>query len=413
MASTYGIDHEALKERFCRYVAIDTRSDEKKAETVPSTPGQHNLAKLLYKEILEMGLEAYYDEENCYVYGRLPANKPGLKAIGFLAHLDTAPDLRGDCTNPQIFVYQGGDIKLNDEFTMAVEDFPILNDLVGEELITTDGTTLLGADNKAGITAIMEAVRYLLAHPEIPHGDISFAFPPDEEIGHGASLLDLDRFGADFAYTVDGDLIGDFNYETFNAASAEIEIQGRNVHPGTAKHIMVNASLIGMELQGLLPVGMRPEWTSGHDGFYLLTEFTGCVEKATLHYIIRDHDAGLFAEKKALLEETCAFLEKKYGVPVTLKLKDSYRNMREIMDDNQDVLELAYAAMREVGVEPDVSPIRGGTDGAQLSFRGLPCPNIFVGGYNFHGRYEFAIVRGMALAAAVVVKIAELNAEQN
>jgi tripeptide aminopeptidase len=320
--------------------------------------------------------------------------------------------MAGVTTEPQIFIYEGGDIRLNDEFSIEVDSFPFLKDLVGEEIICSNGTALLGADNKAGIVAIMEALAYLIAHPEIEHGDIAVAFTPDEEIGHGASLLDLDRFNAEFAYTMDGGPIGDFNFETFNAASAKIKIQGRNVHPGTAKHTMIHAGLIGMELHSLLPVGERPEWTEGHDGFYLLTDFNGTVEEASLEYIIRDHDRNLFREKKKLLQEIVDFLNKKYGQRINLEIEDSYYNMLDLMQESGHVIDLARNAMKDLDIEIVEAPIRGGTDGAQLTYRGLPCPNIFVGGYNYHGRYELVLTRGMALAADLIVKIAELNAGQ-
>lgn len=409
---TFGIDHGALRERFCRYIAIDTRSDNERADVTPSTPGQFELARLLRDELERMGLDPYLDETNGYVYARLKGNVDGARPIGFLAHLDTAPDMRGDCTHPQIFTYDGGDISLGDDWVMSPDDFPFLNDLIGEELITTDGTTLLGADNKAGIVAIMEALCYLQAHPEILHGDLAVAFTPDEEIGHGAALLDLERFDAAYAYTMDGGPIGDFNYETFNAASACVRICGRNVHPGTAKHTMINAQLIGMELNGMLPVAERPEYTADHEGFFLLTSFEGTVEEATLRYIIRDHDRETFEAKKTLLKAIVAFLNHKYPGRVDLTLRDSYRNMLDIMVDHPQVTEIALQAMRNLDITPAVAPIRGGTDGAQLTYRGLPCPNIFVGGYNYHGRYECITTRGMALAAAVIVEIARLNAQE-
>ena len=402
----------AVRERFSRYIAIDTRSNPHNSAVTPSSAGQLNLARLLYQELQDMGLEAYLDEEHAYTYGRLSGNRAGVPAIGFLAHLDTAPDLAGVTKEPHIFIYEGGDIRLNEEFSIEVSSFPFLKDLIGEEIITSDGTALLGADNKAGIVAIMEALDYLTAHPEIGHGDIAVAFTPDEEIGHGASLLDLDRFNAEFAYTMDGGPIGDFNYETFNAASAKIRIQGRNVHPGTAKHTMIHAGLIGMELHGLLPVGERPEWTEGHDGFYLLTDFKGTVEEANLEYIIRDHDRDLYREKKKLLEDIVEFLNKKYGQRISLEIEDSYYNMLDLIRESGHVIDLARKAMTDLAIEIVETPIRGGTDGAQLTYRGLPCPNIFIGGYNYHGRYELVLTRGMALAADLIVKIAELNAEQ-
>lgn len=405
-------EFEDIRKRFSRYIAVDTRSNPKNSAETPSSKGQIDLARLLYQELKDMNLEAHLDEEHAYVYGRLEGNDKDASAIGFLAHIDTAPDMPGVTTEPQIFTYRGGDIRLNDEFSIEVDSFPFLSDLIGEEIITSDGTALLGADNKAGIVAIMEALNYLIAHPEIKHGDISVAFTPDEEIGHGAGLLDLDRFNADFAYTIDGGPIGEFNYETFNAASANIKIQGRNVHPGTAKHTMIHAAQIGMELHNLLPVGERPEWTEGHDGFYLLTDFKATVEEAELEYIIRDHDKKLFQEKKDLLQQIVDFLNKKYGQRVSLEMADSYYNMLDVIENYPRVIDLARSAMKELAIEIIEAPIRGGTDGAQLTYRGLPCPNIFVGGYNYHGRHELVLTRGIALAASVIVKIAELNANE-
>lgn len=412
MRSTPIFEFEDIRTRFSRYIAVDTRSNPKNSAETPSSKGQIDLARLLYQELKDMDLEAYLDEEHAYVYGRLAGNDKNASAIGFLAHIDTAPDMPGVTTEPQIFTYRGGDIRLNDEFSIEVDSFPFLNDLIGEEIITSDGTALLGADNKAGIVAIMEALNYLIAHPEIKHGDISVAFTPDEEIGHGASLLDLDRFNADFAYTIDGGPIGEFNYETFNAASANIKIQGRNVHPGTAKHTMIHAAQIGMELHNLLPVGERPEWTEGHDGFYLLTDFKATVEEAELEYIIRDHDKKLFQEKKDLLQQIVDFLNKKYGQRVSLEMADSYYNMLDVIENYPRVIDLARSAMKELDIDIIEDPIRGGTDGAQLTYRGLPCPNIFVGGYNYHGRYELVLTRGIALAASVITKIAELNTNE-
>ncbi len=403
----YQDQRQKLLDRFFRYIAVDTKSDPC-AERVPSTAKQHNLAKLLYSELQEMGLQdVYYDEENCYVYAKLPGNTTkNVKSIGFLAHIDTAPDLDGKCTNPQIVEYKGGDIKLNDQYTLSPEVFPILNKFIGEQLITTDGTTLLGADDKAGMTEIMEAVQYLLDHPEIEHGTICIAFVPDEEIGHGAKLLDLERFGADFAYTIDGGDEGGIEYETFNAASAKIEFAGRNVHPGSAKDKMINASLLAMQFHNMLPVAARPELTEKRQGFFLLTQMSGEVEKAVLEYIIRDHDATGFAKKKDILESIAEVINLEYPNSCSVTIKDSYKNMGEIINQHPEIVELANKAMCEVGVIPFSEAVRGGTDGAQLSFRGLPCPNLFTGGYNYHGRYEFAVVSQMENAVRTLISIA-------
>ncbi len=405
----YKLSRQQLIDRFKRYIAIDTKSDPT-SSTVPSTAIQFDLAKVLYQELQEMGMsDVYLDEKNCYVYAKLPANTTtSAPKIGFLAHIDTAPDMNGKCINPQLVKYEGGDIKLNDQFSISLETFPFIADFVGEELITTDGTTLLGADDKAGMAEIMEALVYLQAHPEIKHGQISVAFVPDEEIGHGASLLDLERFDADFAYTLDGDREGGIEYETFNAAHAEIKIQGRNVHPGSAKNKMINASLVAMELNQLLPVQMRPELTENYEGFYLLTQMSGTVEEAELQYIIRDHNKAEFERKKQYLAECVQMINNKYQSELcTISLADSYYNMGEIIEQNPQIVKLANRAMTKIGVTPFSKPVRGGTDGAQLSFRGLPCPNLFTGGFNYHGRYEFAVVSQMLNACKTVISIAE------
>lgn len=403
----YQAQSKQLLERFYRYIAVDTKSDPL-AQQTPSTNKQHDLAAMLYKELIDMQLSnVYYDRENCYVYAQLPSNTDRkVKSIGFLAHIDTAPDLDGKCTSPQLIDYQGGEIRLNDQYSLSPTVFPILNNFVGEQLITTDGTTLLGADDKAGMTEIMEAVKYLIEHPEIEHGTICIAFVPDEEIGHGAALLDLQRFGADFAFTVDGGDEGGIEYETFNAASAVIEFSGRNVHPGSAKDKMINASLLAMQFHNNLPVEARPELTEKRQGFFLLTGMSGQVEYAKLEYIVRDHDAVEFKRKKQILLALADIINLEYPDSCQIAIRDSYKNMGEIIKEHPEIVELAYQAMREVGVKPFSDPVRGGTDGAQLSFRGLPCPNLFTGGYNYHGRYEFAVVSQMENAVRTIIAIA-------
>lgn len=400
---------DRIVERFLRYIAIDTRSDES-SQTCPSTKGQLELGALLVEELKELGLEDARQDENGYVYATLKGNiDKEVPTIGFIAHLDTSPDMDGKCTNPQIFTYEGGDIKLNDEYSITVKEFPFLKDLVGKELITTDGTTLLGADDKAGIAAIMDAVEYLVNHPEIKHGDVKIAFTPDEEIGRGADRFDIEGFGADFAYTIDGGPVGELEYENFNAASAKIEIQGKNVHPGTAKNIMINALRVAMELEGMLPVNEKPEYTEGYEGFYLLTDLSGTVDYAVMKYIIRDHSREKFEHKKEYMKNVVDFLNNKYGNIIKLEIKDSYYNMKEKIEPHMEIIELAKKSMEELNIKPIIKPIRGGTDGARLSYMGLPCPNLFSGGYNYHGRYELIPTESMKLASQLIVKIVENN----
>lgn len=400
---------DKVVERFKRYIAIDTRSDGK-SKTCPSTPGQLELGTLLVEELKEIGLSHVKQDENGYVYASLKSNiDKEVPTIGFIAHLDTSPDLDGKCTNPQIIKYEGGDIKLNDQYTMTVEDFPVLKNLVGKELLHTDGTTLLGADDKAGIAEIIDAMEYLIQNPDIKHGDIKIGFTPDEEIGRGADLFDVEGFAADFAYTLDGGPIGELEYENFNAASVKIDIQGKNVHPGTAKNIMINSQNIAMEIDSMLPKSQRPEHTEGYEGFYLLTEITGSVDQTSMNYIIRDHFMDKFEEKKSLIKNVVDFLNNKYGDIITIDIKDSYYNMKEKIEPHMEIVELAKKSMIEMGIEPIISPIRGGTDGARLSYMGLPCPNIFTGGYNYHGRFEFIPLESMKKASQLIVKIAENN----
>lgn len=403
---------EKIVERFKRYIAVDTRSDET-SKTCPSTPGQLKLGALLVEELKEIGLTDARQDESGYVYASLESNmERKVPTIGFIAHLDTSPDLDGKCTNPQIIKYQGGDIKLNDQYTMTVEEFPFLKDLVGKELMVTDGTTLLGADDKAGIAEIIDAMEYLIQHPEIKHGDIRIAFTPDEEIGRGADLFDVEGFGADFAYTLDGGPLGELEYENFNAASVKIQIQGKNVHPGTAKNIMINSQLVAMDIEAMLPRNEKPEYTEGYEGFYLLTRFTGTVDSSEMNYIIRDHSRAKFEAKKDYLRNVIDFLNQKYGEIITIEIKDSYYNMKEKIEPHMEIIELAKESMMEIGIEPLIRPIRGGTDGARLSYMGLPCPNLFTGGYNYHGRFEFIPLESMKKASQLIVKIIENNAKK-
>ncbi len=402
---------DKIIERFLKYISIDTKSDEN-SSSCPSTKGQLELGALLVKELKELGLEDIVQDENGYVYATLKSNiDKKVPTIGFIAHLDTSPDLDGKCVNPQIFTYQGGDIKLNDQYSLTVKEFPFLKDLVGKELITTDGTTLLGADDKAGIAAIMDALEYLVTHPEIKHGDVKIGFTPDEEIGRGADLFDVEGFNADFAYTVDGGPLGELEYENFNAASVRIEIQGKNVHPGSAKNIMINSLRVALEIESMLPVNEKPEYTEGYEGFYLLDDITGTVDHTVVNYIIRDHSMEKFIWKKEYIKKIVDFLNDKYGNIIKIEIEDSYYNMREKIEPHMEIIELAKRSMEELNITPLIKPIRGGTDGARLSYMGLPCPNLFTGGYNFHGRFEFIPTESMKLASKLIVKVIENNAK--
>lgn len=405
---------EKILDRFLRYVAIDTQSDEN-SESQPSAAKELDLLKLLCKELNDMGVEATLDEYG-YVMGTLPSNiDKKVPAIGFIAHVDTSPDASGADIKPQIIKnYDGSDIALKGVpgLYLKPSEFPELLAHKGETIITTDGTTLLGADDKAGVAEIMNAVQYMVEHPEFKHGDIKIGFTPDEEIGRGVVKFDVKRFGADYAYTMDGGEIGELEFENFNAASAKIRIQGRNVHPGYAKDKMKNAILIGMEVNSLLPVGQRPELTEGYDGFFHIISFKGTVEEAEFGYIIRDHDRKKFEEKKELIEQCVKFINVKYGEgTATLEVKDQYYNMREQVEPYYFIVETAVKAMEMAGVKPKIQPIRGGTDGANLSFKGLPCPNIFAGGMNFHGKMEFAPLENIEKASEVVLNIIKLYAE--
>ena len=405
---------EKILDRFLRYVAIDTQSDEN-SESQPSAAKELDLLKLLCKELNDMGVEATLDEYG-YVMGSIPSNiDKKVPAIGFIAHVDTSPDASGKDVKPQIIKdYDGGDIELKGVpgLFLKPSEFPELLAHKGETIITTDGTTLLGADDKAGVAEIMNAVQYIVEHPEFKHGDIKIGFTPDEEIGRGVVKFDVKRFGADYAYTMDGGEIGELEFENFNAASAKIHIQGRNVHPGYAKDKMKNAILIGMEFNDLLPIGQRPELTEGYDGFFHIISFKGSVEEADFGYIIRDHDRKKFEEKKELIGQCVNFINVKYGEDTaTLEVKDQYYNMREQVEPYYFIVEKAVKAMEMAGIKPKIQPIRGGTDGANLSFKGLPCPNIFAGGMNFHGKMEFAPLENIEKASEVVLNIIKLYAE--
>ena len=382
-----------VSERFLNYVSFETTSDEN-CPTCPSTPNQKILGAALVEEMRAMGISDAYMDEHGYVYGTVPGTGP---VIGLIAHMDTAPDCSGKDIKARIVKYEGGDVLLNEEknIVLSPADYPSLKNNVGKHLIVTDGTTLLGADDKAGVAAILTAAQELMAE-STPHATVRIAFTPDEEIGRGADLFNLKDFGAEYAYTVDGGCLGELEYENFNAASAKITVYGRNVHPGTAKNIMINSQHIAMEFHGMLPAQGKPEFTEGYEGFSHLCEMHGEVEKSTLEYIIRDHDRESFELRKEQFRQICAYLNKRYGEgTVELELKDSYYNMKEKIEPVLYILDRAKAAMEKAGVTPKVVPIRGGTDGARLSYEGLPCPNLFTGGENFHGRFEYIPVEDM------------------
>ncbi|MBG0786716.1 MAG: peptidase T [Anaerolineaceae bacterium] len=403
-------------DRFLRYIKIDTQS-ARKSDSFPSTEKQLNLAKILVRELREMGLEDAGVDEYGYVTATLPTNiDRDVPVVGFLAHMDTSPDLSGENVKPQFIEnYDGGMVVLNAErqILMDPEEFPDLKKYIGKTLITTDGTTLLGADDKAGVAEIMTAIQTLLDHPEIQHGTLRIGFTPDEEVGAGVDHFDVEKFGADFAYTVDGGEIGEVQYENFNAAGAELVIHGRNVHPGKAKLKMHNALLIGMELNDMLPVFERPEFTEDYEGFFHIYEFNGTVEEATMAYIIRDHDREKFEAKKKLIQSAVDFINQKYGEKVIeLTLEDQYYNMREMVEPRPEIMGIALQAVKALGIEPLVEPVRGGTDGSRLSYMGLPTPNLFTGGHYFHGKYEFIPTFAMEKAVEMLVAIAQLVAEK-
>ena len=404
----------ALVERFLKYVSFDTQSSEE-TEVTPSTPGQMVFAKYLKEELESLGLEDITLDEHGYLFATLPANidKP-VPTIGFIAHMDTSPDMSGKDVSPRIVQnYDGSDIALcaEENVVLSPSQFPELLDHKGEDLIVTNGKTLLGADDKAGIAEIVSAIVYLKEHPEIKHGKIRIGFNPDEEIGLGAHKFDVEKFGCDWAYTMDGGEIGELEFENFNAASAKITFKGRNVHPGYAKNKMINSIRVANRFCAMLPAHETPEHTEGYEGFYHLISFNGDVEQTTVAYIIRDHDRARFESRKKKIERFVSEINAEYGEgTATFELRDQYYNMREKIEPVMHIIDTAFAAMEAVGVKPNVKPIRGGTDGAQLSFKGLPCPNIFAGGLNFHGRYEFAPIQNMEKAMKVIVKIAELVA---
>lgn len=403
---------EKVTDRFLRYVQIDTQSDEEGTGT-PTTEKQHELARLLVEELTKMGAEEItYDKEHCYVYASIPATEGMEKkpVMGFISHMDTSPAVSGANVRPRIITaYDGKDIVLNSGLgiVMKTADFPELKEYQGKSLIVTDGTTLLGADDKAGVAEIMTMAEYLLSHRDVPHGKLRIGFTPDEEVGAGADHFDVELFSADCAYTVDGGKLGELEYENFNAAGARVTFHGRSVHPGDAKNKMKNALLTAMEFQGMLPVSENPMYTEKYEGFYHLDALNGDIERAVADYIIRDHSREKFEQKKALFEKAGAFLNEKYGEgTVEIELKDSYYNMKEIIEDHLELIDHAMEAMREAGVEPVVVPIRGGTDGARLSYMGLPCPNLCTGGHNFHGRFEYICIESMEAVVRILLNLA-------
>lgn len=404
-----------LVERFLSYVKIDTQSSEEGEGRCPSTDKQLQLARHLTEELKTLGLEEVEMDQHGYVYATLPANtKRNIPTIGFIAHIDTSPDCSATNVRPRIIeAYDGSDIQLNSEVTTHVSLFPELKQHIGEDLIVTDGTTLLGADDKAGIAEIVTAMTYLMGHPEIEHGKVRVAFNPDEEIGMGAHLFDVERFGCQWAYTMDGSEVGELEYENFNAASAKVVIKGRNVHPGYAKGKMINACIVAHEIVEMLKAE-RPETTEGYEGFFHLTNMAGNVEEATLSFIIRDHDRTRFEERKARLQQVAATLNDTYGETIaTVSVKDQYYNMLEQLRDKPHITAIAQEAIKEACGFCTIVPIRGGTDGAQLSFKGLPCPNIFAGGLNFHGRHEFVPIQSMEKATMTIVNICRITASQS
>ena len=405
---------EKIRDRFLRYVAVDTMSNED-SETQPSAEKELNLLRMLRDELVGLGVEATLDEWG-YVMASIPSNvEEAVPAIGFIAHVDTSPDASGAAIKPQIIPdYDGSDVPLKGVpgLVLAVGDFPELLAHKGETLITTDGTTLLGADDKAGVAEIMSAVQYIVEHPEFKHGKICIGFTPDEEIGRGVVKFDVERFGADYAYTMDGGEVGELEFENFNAASASLHVQGRNVHPGYAKGKMLNAIRIAEEFDALLPPSQKPEYTEGYEGFLHIIGFKGTVEESDVTYIIRDHDSVKFEALKKTMRDCEAFINARYGTgTAVLTIKDQYRNMREQVEPHYHIVEKAVKAMEMAGIKPHIQPIRGGTDGANLSFKGLPCPNIFAGGLNFHGKFEWVTVENMEKAEAVILNIIKLDAD--
>ena len=400
---------EKVLERFLKYTAIDTQSDPE-SKTSPSTSKQFDLARLLVKELEDLGLEDISLDERCYVMAKLPANEEGLVPIGFIAHMDTSPDLSGKDVKPRLIEnYDGGDIVLDKErgIVTSLKDYPEIGDFKGQTIIVTDGSTLLGADDKAGIAEIMTGIEFLVNNPQIRHGDIMVAFTPDEEIGCGADYFDVNKFGAKYAYTFDGGQVGELEYENFNAASAVVKIQGRNVHPGSAKGKMVNSIYIAGKVMEAFPENKRPETTEGYEGFFHLNDIKGSTEETVLNYIIRDHDRAKFEDMKAFFEANISDLSKEHGGRISLTIQDSYYNMREVIEDHMEVVDIAVKAMENLDIEPRIIPIRGGTDGSRLSFMGLPCPNLFAGGINFHGRNEMISLEALEAGARLLIEIAK------
>lgn len=404
-------------ERFLHYISIDTQSDDN-STTTPSTAKQFDLLNLLHDELKALGLSDIRLDDKGYLMATLPANTTkSVPVIGFIAHVDTSPDMPGLNVKPSLIAdYDGKDIVINKEknLVLSTAEFPELLNYLGCTIITTDGNTLLGADDKAGIAEIITAVEHLIKNPDIEHGTIKIGFTPDEEIGRGVDHFDVQKFNADFAYTMDGGALGELEYENFNAAHAKVSIQGRNIHPGYAKDKMINSMLIAMEFNALLPVNERPEFTAGYEGFYHIIKMEGSVENASLQYIIRDHDRTKFEKKKTFIQDVVDYMNKRYGANTfTLELRDQYFNMKEKVEPVIHVVETAKQAMEELGIEPVVVPIRGGTDGARLSYMGLPCPNIFAGGHNFHGKFEFVPKESMEKAVKVILKIIDLYTHKN
>ncbi len=403
---------QKILDRFLHYISFDTSSDEN-ATVYPSTQAQRDFADMLCDELKSIGIADAEVDSNSYVYGTLPSNiSKKVPVVGFIAHMDTSPDMPGKHIKPQIIDnYNGEDIVLNsaENIILKVSEYPELKNYIGQTIITTDGTTLLGADDKAGIAEIMTAIEYLIQHPEIPHGEIKIGFTPDEEIGRGVDYFDVKKFGADFAYTIDGGQVGELEFENFNAASAVIKIKGNNIHPGYAKNKMLNALHLANDFNSMLPPQQRPEYTTAYEGFFHLIKTEGTVEKSQIQYIIRDHNRQLFEQRKQTMLDIADYLNNKYGEnTITVELKDQYYNMREKIEPEYYIVEYASEAMKMAGVEPRIIPIRGGTDGARLSFMGLPCPNIFAGGHNLHGKYEYVPLQSMEKAAEVILNIVHI-----
>ena len=401
-----------MLDKFLKYVKYDTQSDDKN-EACPSTAGQMKLAKVIVEDLKKLGIENAHVDENGYVYASIKGTVKDVPTIGFISHMDTALEITGKNVNPQIIdSYKGGDIILNDKYKLREDEYPFLKELIGHKLVTTDGTTLLGADDKAGIAIIMEVAKFFIENRDLKFGDIKIGFTPDEEIGRGADLFDVEKFGADFAYTIDGGPVAELEYENFNAATAKIHIEGKSVHPGSAKNVLINALLLGQELNSMLPVNERPEYSEGYEGFFMLDEINGTSAEVDMVYLIRDFFTDSFNEKKKSLQDIVDFLNEKYGQRIELEIKDSYYNMKEKIKPCMEIVDLAKESIKKAGMDPIVKPIRGGTDGASLSYKGLPTPNLFTGGYNFHGRYELLSVDIMEKSFEVLKNLVQLNVEE-